>query len=99
MQPPDLETRAREIASSPHSFAGRDISAVINELIKQCAEANKLASIAAYLISDESESMRVALEIDGELSTEPVDLNAAAEIEIMEQWLRDAREILLGMKS
>jgi len=31
---PDLKTRALEIAASPHSFAGQDISAVIHELVQ-----------------------------------------------------------------
>jgi len=30
----DLEIRALEIAASPHSFAGQDISAVIHELVQ-----------------------------------------------------------------
>jgi hypothetical protein len=37
---PDLQTRAKEIASTPHSFAGEDVSAIINELLQANSTAN-----------------------------------------------------------
>ena len=47
---PDLKTSALEIAASPHSFAGQDISALIHELVG-CVEKTTRLIADGYVIT------------------------------------------------
>jgi len=90
----DLKTRALEIAASPHSFAGQDISAVIHEILERNVKAERMTAIAVPIIAEYSESLRGGIEINGKLSDDPADLNVILDIETMELWLRHAKDLL-----